>query len=163
MGTPLSTARQTWVQFSLSILFTANMWELMIVLLMHSIPSTYQYSLVVNAGEEVFTIDGQVYSSSPSLECLQGVRCSSPDQDWTTCLVLDQEGDGENKEEDKCAKLDWAAINQKVVSARKNFSLDIRQVEEKVEKVEKDVEKINTNLKRKVDSINTKIDDLLKT
>merc|ERR1711962_1102533 len=130
MGTPLSTARQTWVQFSLSILFTANMWELMIVLLMHSIPSTYQYSLVVNAGEEVFTIDGQVYSSSPSLECLQGVRCSSPDQEWTTCLGLDQESDGENNDEDKCASLDWEVINEKVASARNNFSLDVRQVEE---------------------------------
>ena len=65
-------------------------------------------------------------------------------------------------DEDKCASLDWAVINQKVARARKNLSLDIRQVEEKVEKVEKDVEKINTNLKRKVDSINTKIDDLLK-
>ena len=65
-------------------------------------------------------------------------------------------------DEDKCASLDWEEINQKVVGARKNFSLDVRQVEEKVEKVEKDVEKINTNLKRKVDSINTKIDDLLK-
>ena len=46
----------------------------------------------------MFTIDGQVYSSSSSLDCLQGVRCSSPDQDWT-CLVLDQEGDGENNGE----------------------------------------------------------------
>merc|ERR1712098_63279 len=77
MGTPLSTARQTWVQFSLSILFTAMMWELMIIQLLYIIPSTYQYSLVVNASEEVFTIDGQVYSSSSSLDCLQGVRCSS--------------------------------------------------------------------------------------
>merc|ERR1711973_219459 len=162
MGTPLLTAWPTWVQFFLSLLFTANMWELMIILLLCIIPSTYQYSLVVNAGEEVFTIDGQVYSSSSSLDCLQGVRCSSPDQDWTTCTVLDQEGDGENNDEDKCASLDWEAINQKVASARKNLSLDVRQVEEKVEKVEKDVEKINTNLKRKVDSINTKIDDLLK-
>ena len=65
-------------------------------------------------------------------------------------------------DEDKCASLDWEAINQKVASARMNLSLDVRQVEEKVEKVEKDVKKINTNLKRKVDSINTKIDDLLK-
>ena len=65
-------------------------------------------------------------------------------------------------DEDKCASLNWAAIDQKVVGARKNLSLDVQQVEEKVEKVEKDVEKINTNLKRKVDSINTKIDDLLK-
>ena len=47
----------------------------------------------------MFTIDGQVYSSSSSLDCLQGVRCSSPDQDWTTCLVPDQEGDGENNGE----------------------------------------------------------------
>ena len=65
-------------------------------------------------------------------------------------------------DEDKCASLDWEAIKKKVVGARKNFNLDVRQVEEKVEKVEKDVEKINTNLKRKVDSINTKIEDLLK-
>ena len=65
-------------------------------------------------------------------------------------------------DEDKCASLDWEAINQKVASARKNLSLDVRQVEEKVDKVERDVKKINTNLKRKVDSINTKIDDLLK-
>ena len=65
-------------------------------------------------------------------------------------------------DEDKCASLDWEEINQKVASARKNFSLGVRQVEHKVEKVEKDVKKINTNLKRKVDSINTKIDDLLK-
>ena len=65
-------------------------------------------------------------------------------------------------DEDKCARLDWEEINQKVVGVRKNFSLDVRQVEEKVDKVEKDVKKINTNLKRKVDSINTKIDDLLK-
>ena len=65
-------------------------------------------------------------------------------------------------DEDKCASLDWEAINQKVASARGNLSLDVRQVEEKVEKVEKDVKKINTNLKKKVDSINTKIDDLLK-
>merc|ERR1711872_7306 len=160
MGTPLLTARPTWVQFFLSLLFTAKMWRLVIML--YIIPSTYQYSLVVNAGEEVFTIDGQVYSSSSSLDCLQGVRCSSPEQEWTTCLVLDQESDGENNEEDKCASLDWEAINQKVASARKNLSLDVRQVAEKVDKVEKDVEKINTNLKRKVDSINTKIDDLLK-
>merc|ERR1712098_434051 len=113
MGTPLSTARQTWVQFSLSILFTAMMWELMIIQLLYIIPSTYQYSLVVNASEEVFTIDGQVYSSSSSLDCLQGVRCSSPDQDWSTCTVLDEESDGENNggsddekgaEEDKCAR-----------------------------------------------------------
>merc|ERR1711973_671831 len=157
--------------FSLSLYFTAKMWELLINLLLYIIPSTYQYSLVVNAGEEVFTIDGQVYSSSSSLDCLQGVRCSSPEQEWTTCLVLDQESDGENNgesddeegaEEDKCASLDWEAIHKKVASARKNLSLDVRQVEEKVKKVEKDVEKINTNLKRKVDSINTKIDDLLK-
>merc|ERR1712180_433271 len=161
-ATPLLTAWPTWVQFFLSLLFTAKMWRLVIMLLLYSVPSTYQYSLVVNAGEEVFTIDGQVYSSSPSLDCLQGVRCSSPDQEWTTCLVLDQEGDGENNEEDKCARLDWEAINKKVASARKNISLDVRQVEERVEKVEKDVKKINTNLKRKVDSINTKIDDLLK-
>merc|ERR1712079_884990 len=133
MGTPLLTARPTWVQFFLSLLFTAKMWRLVIVimLILYSIPSTYQYSLVVNAGEEVFTIDGQVYSSSPSLECLQGVRCSSPDQEWTTCTVLDQESDGQNNDGDKCARLDWEAIKKKVVGARKNFSLDVRQVEEK--------------------------------
>merc|ERR1711872_426983 len=108
MGTPLLTARPTWVQFFLSLLFTAKMWRLVIML--YIIPSTFQYSLVVNAGEEVFTIDGQVYSSSSSLDCLQGVRCSSPDQDWTTCLLRDQEGD----DEDKCASVDWEAINQKV-------------------------------------------------
>merc|ERR1712142_669816 len=139
MGTPLLTACPTWVQFFLSLLFTAKMWRLVINLLLYIIPSTYQYSLVVNAGEEVFTIDGQVYSSSSSLDCLQGVRCSSPDQDWTTCLVRDQEGDGENNDEDKCASLDWEAINKKVVGARKTFSLCVRQVEEKVKKVEKDV------------------------
>merc|ERR1712062_87360 len=160
-ATPLLTARPTWVQFFLSLLIPAKMWELVIMLILYNFPSTYQYSLVVNAGEEVFTI-GQVYSSSPSLDCLQGVRYSSPHQEWTTCTVLDQEGDGENNDEDKCASLDWEEINQKVVGARKNFSLDVRQVEHKVEKVEKDVKKINTNLKRKVDSINTKIDDLLK-
>merc|ERR1712013_630648 len=99
MGTPLLTARPTWVQSFLSLLFTAKMWRLVINLLVYIIPSTYQYSLVVNAGEEVFTIDGQVYSSSSSLDCLQGVRCSSPEQEWTTCLVLDQEGDGENNGE----------------------------------------------------------------
>merc|ERR1712062_188958 len=162
MGTPLLTALPTWVQFFLTLLFTAKMWRLVIMLILYSIPSTYQYFLVVNAGEEVFTIDGQVYSSSPSLDCLQGVRCSSPYQEWTTCTVLDQEGDGKDNDEDKCASLDWEEINQKVASARKNFSLGVRQVEHKVEKVEKDVKKINTNLKRKVDSINTKIDDLLK-
>ena len=52
-ATPLLTARPTWVQFFLSLLFTAKMWELVIMLILYIIPSTYQYSLVVNAGEEV--------------------------------------------------------------------------------------------------------------
>ena len=52
-ATPLLTARPTWVQFFLSLLFTAKMWRLVINLLLYIIPSTYQYSLVVNAGEEV--------------------------------------------------------------------------------------------------------------
>ena len=39
--------------FFLSLLFTAKMWRLVINLLLYIIPSTYQYSLVVNAGEEV--------------------------------------------------------------------------------------------------------------
>jgi len=45
--------------------------------LLFILPYTIQYSLVVNDSEEVFTIDGQVYSTLPNLECLQqqGVRC----------------------------------------------------------------------------------------
>ena len=52
-ATPLLTALPTWVQFFLTLLFTAKMWRLVIMLILYSIPSTYQYSLVVNAGEEV--------------------------------------------------------------------------------------------------------------
>ena len=37
----------------LSLLITAKMWELVIMLILYNIPSTYQYSLVVNAAEEV--------------------------------------------------------------------------------------------------------------
>ena len=126
------------------------------LLLFFILPSTIQYSLVVNDSEEVFTIDGQVYSSLPNLECLQqGVRCSSPEGDWTTCLAS----------EGGCGSLDWQVIGEKVVRAREKLSVDVAEVEDNVKKVENDikrtVQEIDSNLEKKMDRINSKIEKML--
>ena len=126
------------------------------MLLFFILPSTIQYTLVVNDSEEVFTIDGQVYSSLPNLECLQqGVRCSSPEGDWTTCLA-----EGED-----CGNLDWQVISKKVGRAREKLNVDVAEVEENVKKVENDIKRtvkeVDSNLKKKVDRINSKIEKML--
>ena len=125
-------------------------------LLLSILPHTIQYSLVVNDSEEVFTIEGQVYSSLPNLECLhQGVRCSSPEGDWTTCLA-----EGED-----CGNLDWQVISKKVGRAREKLNVDVAEVENNVKKVENDIKRtvqdIDSNLKKKMDRINSKIEKML--
>merc|ERR1712212_444762 len=124
--------------------------------LLFVLPDTIQYSLVVNDSEEVFTIEGQVYSSLPNVECLhQGVRCSSPEGDWTTCLA--PEGD--------CANLDWQGIGKKVGRARAKLDVDLAEVEDNVKKVENDikrtVQEVDLNLKKKIDRINSKIEKMM--
>jgi len=142
--------------------------------LLFILPYTIQYSLVVNDSEEVFTIEGQIYSSRPNLECLQqGVRCTSPEGNWTTCLAA-----GGN-----CANLDWQAIGKKVERARDKMRVDVAQAEENVKKAENDikrtvqeidsnvkkvendvkrtVQEMNSNLKKKMDRINSKIEKMM--
>jgi len=144
--------------------------------LLFILPYTIQYSLVVNDSEEVFTIDGQVYSTLPNLECLQqqGVRCSSPEADWTTCLAAGDED---------CANLDWQLISKKVERAREKLRVDVAQAEDNVKKAENDikrtvqeidsnvkkvendvkrtVQEMNSNLKKKMDRINSKIEKMM--
>ena len=127
-----------------------------VLLFLFILTDTFQYSLVVNDNEEVFTIEGQVYSSLPNLECLhQGVRCSSPEGDWTTCL--DAEGD--------CASLDWQVIGKKVGRAREKLNVDVAEVEDNVKKVENDikrtVQEVDSNLKKKMNRINSKIEKMM--
>ena len=120
------------------------------------LPNTIQYSLVVNDSEEVFTIEGQVFSSVPDLECLLGVRCSSPEGGWATCQPAEED----------CGNLDWQGIDEKVVAARKKLNKDTVEVEGNVKKVEKNikrtVQEIDDNLKKKLDHVNAKIQKIMK-
>ena len=126
------------------------------LLLFFTLPYTIQYSLVVNDSEEVFTIEGQVFSSVPDLECLQGVRCSSPEGGWATCQPAEED----------CGNLDWQGIDEKVVAARKKLNKDTAEVEGNVKKVEKNikrtVQEIDDNLKKKLDRVNAKIQKKMK-
>ena len=127
-----------------------------LLLLFFTLPYTIQYSLVVNDSEEVFTIEGQVFSSVPDLECHQGVRCSSPEGGWATCQPAEED----------CGNLDWQGIDEKVVAARKKLNKDKAEVEGNVKKVEKNikrtVQEIDDNLKKKLDRVNAKIKKIMK-
>ena len=127
-----------------------------LLLLLFILPNTIQYSLVVNDSEEVFTIEGQVFSSVPDLECLLGVRCSSPEGGWATCQPAEED----------CGNLDWQGIDEKVVAARKKLNKDTAEVEGNVKKVEKNikrtVQEIDDNLKKKLDRVNAKIEKIMK-
>ena len=127
-----------------------------LLLLFFTLPYTIQYSLVVNDSEEVFTIEGQVFSSVPDLECHQGVRCSSPEGGWATCQPAEED----------CGNLDWQGIDEKVVAARKKLNKDTAEVEGNVKKVEKNikrtVQEIDDNLKKKLDRVNAKIQKKMK-